>query len=308
MIWRTPYLTAMFQKYLSKKTKSIEYINNANLKEFCTFRIGGCAKHLFIIHDTDTLLIVCYICKVLNIKFKIIGLGANILFDDAGYNGVIIVNKSDKILIKDNYIYADSGVLVSSIIAKCKQHQLNGLEALAGIPSTLGGAMINNLGAFNVSISELTVWVECFDINALEIKIRLKNIDCKFNYRDSIFKDGNYIITRIKLQLKHGTNKEINNNIKEAITKKTTTQPLDYPSAGSIFKRCEIIPAKVIDELGLKETRFGNAEISKKHAGFIINTNNATSRDVLKLINFIKQKVINATNVDLKEEIEYVKP
>ncbi|MBQ9795763.1 MAG: UDP-N-acetylmuramate dehydrogenase, partial [Clostridia bacterium] len=174
------------------------------------------------------------------------------------------------------------------------------------IPSTVGGAVVNSLGAFDTNFSDFVEYVECYHKNDLTKKLRLSNEECKFGYRTSLFKKGDYIITRVKLRLFEDDKTLIQQRIQEAIKKKKFTQPLDYPSAGSVFKRGNIIPAKVIDELGLKGTKIGGAEISTKHAGFIINTNSATSKDVKELISLIQEKVKTATNEQLETEIEFV--
>ena len=317
-----------------------EILKDVCLKDFCTFKIGGKAKFLFVATKIEDLIDVCLFAKLHNIKYKIIGLGANLLFDDLGYNGLIIVNKTNKICFalgdpstplrmtaKDNsnchseqtkcveeshkrsdkcFVLVDSGVNVTNLIMKCCERSLCGFECLAGIPSTVGGAVVNSLGAFDTSFSDYVEWVECYHKSDLTKKLRLSKDECKFSYRSSLFKCGNYIITKVKLRLFEDDKTLIQKRIKEAVEKKKSTQPLDKPSAGSVFKRSNIIPAKVIDELGLKGTKIGGAEISTKHAGFIVNSNFATSKDVKQLITLIQEKVKSATNEDLTPEIEFV--
>ena len=283
-----------------------EIKEDVGLKDFCTFRIGGRAKFLFVAHDTTTLIKVCLYAKTHNIKYKIIGLGANLLFDDLGYNGLVIVNKTNNILFRKYAVYCDSGVNVTNLIMKCYARSLCGFERLAGIPSTVGGAVVNSLGAFDTNFSDYVEYVECYHKSDLTKKLRLSYEECKFDYRTSLFKSGEYIITRVKLRLIQDDKTLIQQRIKEAVEKKKATQPLDKFSAGSVFKRGNIIPAKVIDELGLKGTKIGGAEISTKHAGFIINTNSATSKDVKQLITLIQEKVKSATNEDITPEIEFV--
>lgn len=286
---------------------NFEVLNNVSLKDFCTFHIGGSAKFLCIAKSNTQLIEVCNYCKTHNIRYKIIGLGANLLFDDLGFDGMIIVNKSNKILFRKLAVYVDAGVNVTSLIMTCYARSLCGFECLAGIPSTIGGAVVNSLGAFNTTLSDFVEYVECYNKSNLNKKLRLTNKQCKFGYRTSIFKNGDYIISRVKLRLIQDDKTLIQQRIADSIEKKKTTQPLDYPSAGSVFKRGKIIPAKAIDELGLKGTKIGGAEISIKHAGFIINTHSATSEDVKQLISLIQDKVKSTYNENLEIEIEFVK-
>lgn len=303
MTWKMQSWVAKFQEFLMD---NFEFESLVDLKDFCTFKIGGSAKFLFVVHDTSTLIKVCLYAKAHNIKYKLIGLGANLLFDDLGYNGLIIVNKTNEILFRKNYIYVSSGIHITNLIMKCALRSLCGFERLAGIPSTVGGAVVNSLGAFDTNFSDYVEYVECYHKTDLTKKLRLNHEECKFGYRTSLFKNGEYIITRVKLKLFEDNQTLIQKRIKEAVEKKKSTQPLDQYSAGSVFKRGNIIPAKVIDELGLKGTKIGGAEISTKHAGFIINTDNATSKDVKDLIKLIQEKVKSATNEDLTPEIEFV--
>ena len=277
---------------------------DANLKNYCTFKIGGNAKYLIIVNSYNSLIKVCKQLKLHNIKCKIIGMGANLLFDDLGFNGAIIVNKTNNLEFSGTTVVADGGVNLTHLIIQASELGLSGLENLSGIPSTLAGGIVNNVGAFGTEIADCVESVECYDEN-FKKKILTKK-DCEFEYRNSVFKRKNLIITKAILKLKQNEKSLIKKRINDAILKKSTTQPLNYPSAGSVFKRCEIIPAKVIDELGLKGTNIGGAEISTKHAGFIVNNSSATSKDVKDLINLIKEKVKTVHNVDLKEEIEFV--
>ncbi len=285
--------------------KDYNYYLYADLKKYCTFKIGGKAKYVVEVYNIPALINVCYKCKLHNIKYKAIGLGANLLFSDAGFDGVIIVNKASQIMFRKTNVYATSGVVVSNLISKCIEHNLSGLEYLAGIPSTVGGAITNSLGAFNADFANFVEYVVCLDLNNFKI-VKLDNSQCQFGYRTSIFKSGNFIILKTKLKLQHLDKAKIKENFLVALNKKISTQPLNYPSAGSVFKRTDVIPAKLIDELGLKGLRTNGASVSTKHAGFIINEGGASSSDVIDLINKIKAKVKKAYQVDLPLEIEIV--
>ncbi len=301
-------INSFYTRQLEEKTLTpaeIEYLPNAPLSQFCTFGIGG-ETTLFIAHSTKAMLIIAKFCVKYGIKFKVIGLGANLLFDDKGYKGIIIVNAIEYYRIDDTSIILGAGVTNNQLMELCIEYGLTGLENLAGIPATMGGAITNNLGALGCQISDVVEYVDCYSLSNLDKKIRLTNTECAFSYRDSIFKHNNYIITEIKLNLKRGLKDNIHKQIISNIIKKINSQPIDHASAGSIFKRGDIIPALVIDQLGLKGTRVGGACVSSKHSGFIINDKNAKSSDVKQLITLIKTKVKTALNADLTEEIEIV--
>ena len=173
--------------------------NNNELKNYCTFKIGGKAKFLFICLNKQNLINVCKFCNQHNIRYKIIGLGANLLFDDNGFDGAIIVNKSNKLYVKNNFVYAESGIPIAQLINHCAKKNLGGMENLAGIPATLGGAIFNNLGAFNTQICDFVEYVEVVQKNELNKTIKLSKNECGFGYRHSIFSENNYIITKVKL-------------------------------------------------------------------------------------------------------------
>ncbi len=288
------------------KIENYSHLLDADLKKFCTFKIGGKAKHLFIVYSITTLLDVCSICNSHNIRYKIIGQGSNLLFDDRGYNGAIIVNKSENFIFRKTYLYCDAGVNLNALINASMNKNLSGLEFFAGIPSSVGGAIVNSLGAFNHQISDLVEEVICYKKSDPKRRIILSKNDCKFGYRTSIFKDDKFIITRVKLKLTTDEKSRILDRMKKCLNRKLMTQPIDKCSAGSIFKRSTLIPAKIIDDLGLKGTRIGDAEISNKHSGFIINKKNATSMDVQNLIKYINDIVYQKYNQKLELEIEIV--
>lgn len=308
------------------------YYKDASLKDYNTFRLNSKTDKLYIVYSVSTLYSVCYKCFTQNIKYKVIGMGANLVFSDEKFNGAIIVNRTSELSFDADSVIAESGVNLTNSIQKCFMRSLGGFERLAGIPATVGGAITNNVGAFNTTFSEHVEWVQGFMKNDPTKKFKLTHDECKFGYRDSIFKSGEFIITHAKINLHTLSPKLIKANINKAINKKRDSQPLELPSAGSVFKRIDLkneieketcdelanknlsnlsdkqlfIPAKVIDELGLKGLTVGGAQISTKHAGFIVNTGNATSSDIKKLISIIKEKVKSATGVDLIEEIEFV--
>lgn len=286
--------------------ENLKFIKNAKLKNYCTFQIGGKAKYLYVATSNDKLIKVCVYLKEHNISFKIIGYGSNLLFDDKGYKGAIIINKASGIKFSKNYAIVDCGTPLATLIDECTKRKLSGLENLVGIPSTVGGALVNNCGAYDVEIGNTVEWVEVVAKNNLTKLIKLNNSQCKFSYRTSIFKNDNYIILRAKLKLKPEKIEVINETKRDCLFKKQRSQPLSMPSAGCIFKRCEIIPAKVIDEYGLKYTMIGKAQVSHLHSNFIVNTGNAKAKHVKALISLIQQRIYEYCNVMMPIEIEFV--
>ena len=299
-------MLSSMQKYRKSSNECI-IIPHAPLSEYCTMKVGGRAKVLIKALSTHIIIKICRYCISHRIKFKIIGQGANLIFSDNGYDGIIIVNCSDKLLFRKNHVYIDSGVSISSLITLAKTKNLGGIENLAGIPSSVGGAVVNSLSAWNTNFTDYIEYVECYHISDLDHKLKLTNEQCKFGYRSSIFKSNEYIITRVKICLNHACQSIIQTNIISALSRKSSSQPLDLPSAGSVFKRDQdIIPALIIDKLGLKGTTIGGAMISTKHAGFIVNTGNSTAENILDLVNLVRRKVKYAYDIDLSPEIEFV--
>lgn len=284
--------------------KDIEVYQNESLKKYCTFKIGGLAKYLIIVKTTKALINIVKMCEEKNIKYKVIGRGANLLFSDNGYDGVIIVNRSSKIRIKENILEVDSGCNINFLCQELSKLSLGGLEFSYGIPSSLGGAICNNMGAFGGEIGPLVKSVKILENGKISIISQKK---CNFSYRNSIFLQKNAIILSAKLKFETGNPTEIKKNMLANLKRKSDSQPTDVPSAGSVFRRMnEFMPAKVIDLLHMKGTKFGDAMISSKHAGFIVNVGNATSQDVKSLINYIQEKVFFHYSILLQPEIEFV--
>ena len=306
MKWKTQFFLRKYRMCFMNKELKVKIIKNANLKDFCTFKIGGSADFAFVVENTYSLIKFCKVCKEIGVRFKVIGLGANLLFSDDGFNGGIIVNRSNSIKFKGKSVFADSGVHVSSLIQKCITRNLGGIENLMGIPATIGGAVVNSLSAFNTNFTDFVEHVICYDIENDKI-IKLTAKECEFGYRTSVFKHNNLVVLQVKIKLNHCNALTIEENAVNAVQRKKLSQPLNMPSAGSVFKRGEdFIPSLIIDKLGLKGERIGDAQISTKHAGFIVNLGSATAEDVKKLIDYIKNEVRSSTGNELETEIEFV--
>lgn len=274
------------------------------LKNHCTIKIGGKARYVLVASSVQAILQAINVCSNNNIKYKIIGMGANLLFDDKGFDGAIIVNKANKITLGKKKLVVESGTNISYLCQFMCQHNLKGLEFAFGIPSTVGGAIVNNMGAFGSEFSDLIESVSVYKGGKI---FDLKKSECQFAYRSSIFSDGSYVILGATLKKQISDSQLIKAKMLENLSKKTSAQPTDCASAGSVFKRVQnFLPARAIDELRLKGRQIGGAMISSKHSGFIINAADASCKDVLELIELVQEKIFFHYGVLLQAEIEYV--
>jgi len=303
---------------------------NVLLKNYTTFRIGGPARYFFVAKNKTELIEVIKTAKKLKLPFFILGGGSNLLVSDKGFNGILIKIRNTKYEIpacpagrQNTKIMAEAGVMLGELVNILAKAGLSGLEWAVGIPGTIGGAIRGNAGAFGYSMADVVKSVEVLEIPDFQFSIFnfqfsnkfqipnskiLKNKDCKFGYRDSIFKSNkNLIILSAELQLKKGNKKEIQEKMKEYLNYRKETQPLNLPSAGSIFKNPKGFSAgELIEGCGLKGKRIGNVKISEKHSNFIVNLGNGKAKDVIKLIKLIKQKVKKKFGVVLEEEIQFL--
>lgn len=199
-----------------------------------------------------------------------------------------------------------AGALNGALAYKCFNNSITGFEFAGGIPGTIGGAVYMNAGAFGGEMSQIVSKVKIMDLDTLQIRI-LTNLDISFSYRHSIFQNMKCVILEVELIMGKDDKVAIGNRYQEIKKKRFETQPLNVPSAGSIFKRGEdFIPAKLIDEAGLKGYTIGGAQVSPKHAGFIVNTGEASTKDVMELIKFIKNEIYKKYGVKLETEVRYI--
>lgn len=284
-----------------------EVIENVDLKKYNTYKIGGKSKYIVKPFNIESLKNLISFLNKKNIKFLVLGKGSNVILPDEDYNGaIILLDNLNKIYIKNNVVEVESGIILSQYINKIIDEGLGGLENLFGIPGTLGGAIVGNVGCYGNTISDYLESVTYLENN--EIKTLSKD-ECNFKYRTSYFKyDKNKIILKAKFNL-YNSNKEVMlMSVKENIAKRKNTQPLEYPNAGSVFRNPENVAAgKLIEDLGLKNYNVNGAYISKKHANFIINKENAKSKDIVKLIEIIKDLVKQNYGIELILEQEIVK-
>lgn len=279
----------------------LEVIEKADLKKYCTFKIGGRGTIVFPKNVVELKKLIRE-CQKLNKNYFILGNGSNLLFSDFEINTILVSLKyfNEIRQVKKDEVFVGAGVNLFPLNIYLKNHNLSGLEWSYGIPGSIGGAIFMNAGAFGHSISENILNVKVIKCGKVE-NISKKNLE--FSYRKS---NINGIILGATMKFKEGNLDEIAFLQQDFLERRKMSQPYDKFSAGSVFKRNiekNIIPAKIIDTFGLKGTRIGGAEISKKHAGFIVNNGDAKAIDVLALIEYIKYK----TGEDLELEIIYVK-
>ena len=278
-----------------------------SLSTLTTYKTGGIAKLVVYPNNINNLKQMLKLIHKYNIKYFILGKGSNTLFSDKEFNGVIIkLDKLNNFKIKQTEIYVESGMILSKLVQASIKNELTGLEFAIGIPGTIGGAIYMNAGAYGNNMSNIVK-----SVIVLNEKFQIKEIPLeklKFDYRYSIFQDNkNLICVAANIKLEHGNHEEIASKIKENLLKRKNSQPLEYPSAGSVFRNPEgNYASKIIEELGLKGKNIGGAEISTKHANFIINKNNASSSDILNLIKLVQKEVKDKYKIDLKLEQQLV--
>lgn len=296
------YMLELYNELITKIDKTRVLLNEPMTKH-TTFKIGGLADIFVKIETKEELENSLEIAKKNNIPITVIGNGSNVLVMDKGIRGIVIKLDLKDIKIDNDLIYVEAGVLLPRLARVACDNSLTGLEGIAGIPGTFGGAIYMNSGAHGMDISDKIISITYIDEN-LEIKTINKE-EAEFSYRKSIFQNKKWIILSGALRLENGKQEEIKEKMQSFLETRKQNQPLNMPSAGSVFKRGEnYISAKLIDECGLKGKNIGGAQVSEKHAGFIVNNGNATAKDVLELIDFIKQQVDDKFGVELKTEIK----
>lgn len=284
---------------------------NEPMKKYTTFRIGGNAECLIKIDNKEDLKEIIEFSKKEKIPITIIGNGSNVLVLDGGIKGITLMIKLENYKIieqresQDIIVEVDAGCRLGLLGQIFLKEELTGFEEISGIPGTFGGAIKMNAGAYGKEMKDITEEVTVLDYYGNE-KI-IKKEELEFGYRTSLFKNKKYIILKVKIKLKRGKEEEIKAKMQELKSCRIEKQPIEYPNAGSTFKRGEdFITAKLIEDAGLKGYTIGGAMVSTKHSGFIINKNNASSKDVLNLVKYIKDKVEGKFGKKIELEIEII--
>ncbi len=281
----------------------IKYAENEPMKKHTSFRIGGPAD-LFVSPENVGELKAAYdIAKSCDIPVTVVGNGSNLLVSDKGIEGMVIcLERMNRIAVEDFLISAQAGALLGKIAAEAAICEFTGMEFAAGIPGSVGGAVVMNAGAYGGEMKDIVAYVRAFKDGKI---VKIDGENCGFGYRHSIFSEGEYIIVEVVLNLSPGKKEVIHEQMKELALRRREKQPLEYPSAGSTFKRPEgNFAGALIEQAGLKGFSVGDAQVSEKHAGFVINKGNATCEQVLELVRQVKNKVFENSGVMLEEEIK----
>ena len=282
-------------------------IEDYELKNHTTYKVGGKAICAVIPEDEKKLITLLSFLRDNNIKYKVLGNGSNVIFNDSGYNGVIIkLDNFNHLNITGNKIVVGAGYPLNKLALRVSRLGFTGMEFAAGIPGTVGGAVYMNAGAYKSDMGYILTSIKVLTPD-YQIKV-MKNKELDFHYRTSFLQNNkDYICLEATISLIKGNSEEIIELINERKKRRLETQPLEYPSAGSVFRNPEgDFAGRLIEEIGYKGKSIGGACVSEKHANFIINTGSATGEEVKELINEIKQKIKEKYNIELKVEQEFV--
>ncbi|MDH4330475.1 MAG: UDP-N-acetylmuramate dehydrogenase [Candidatus Moranbacteria bacterium] len=306
---------------------SADIQKNVLLAPYTTFKIGGPAKFFAEAKNEKEIIEVVRFSKENNLETFVLAGGSNILVNDDGFDGVVLRMRNTSIEIGDRVIHCGAGAKFSEVVLKSVRNNLSGLEWAIGVPGDIGGAIRGNAGCFGGEISELVKEVKVLNMDNFEIETYTKK-DCKFSYRNSIFKENKHLlVVSAVFELSKGEKKESQKILRDIVLKRNSAQPKNF-SAGSFFKNPKvdnnkiiqefekdtgkpvkdgIVPAAwIIESLGLKGEKIGGATVSKKHANFIINSGQASAKDVIMLSSIIKQKAREEFGIQLQEEVQMV--
>lgn len=288
---------------LKTLSPEIIYIDEP-MNKHTSFKIGGPADVLVMPENVEDVRRVMEICKENACPFHIVGNGSNLLVGDDGIRGVVLKLSENfsHVNIDGGRVMAQSGILLSKLSNKVVEKSLGGFEFASGIPGTIGGAVFMNAGAYGGEmkdvVREVTVLTREGEV------VTLSNDELDFGYRRSAIQKNKHIVLEVSLELNEKPYDDIKSIIDELTEKRTTKQPLSLPSAGSTFKRPEgYYAGKLIDDAGLRGLRYGDAQVSEKHCGFIVNRGSATSADVLRLISLVQKVVLDKFGVSLEPEV-----
>lgn len=290
----------------SIKNRGIKFSPNEPMSRHTTFKIGGPADVFVSVRDADELAFCLAAAKAQNVPYFICGKGSDLLVSDGGVEGAVItLNDMRKTVIDGTSVTVEAGQSVQALCLTLQKAGLSGFEFAYGIPGTVGGAVYMNAGAYGGETADRVVSVKYLDASGEIKEITKENAD--FSYRNSVFQQNGGIILSAKFEFCRGDSREILDRMNGYLARRKAKQPLEFPSAGSVFRRPEgNFAGTLIEKSGLKGARIGGAAVSEKHAGFIVNTGGATSEDVKKLIEKIQKKVLSDSGVELQTEVIFI--
>ena len=297
-------INTIFVEEIKKIVGEENVLLNEPMKKHTTFRSGGEAELYINVLSSENLVELIKYLKEHNIEYSVLGRGSNVLVKDGGIDSVVISTSMMKNLsVKDNIIEADAGVSLALIANEALKNELEGFEFASCIPGSLGGGVFMNAGAHGGELKDVLVDVTVFD--GKDIKVLLPD-ELDLSYRHSNVEEKGYVVLSARIKLRKGDTEKIKNKMAENKEYRVNAQPME-PSAGSTFKRPEgYIAAKLIDDAGLKGFHVGDAYVSEKHAGFIVNKNKAKSKDILEVIDYVKKEVYNKYKIQLEEEVRII--
>lgn len=299
-------------RQIKEALPGLRLLENEPMAEHCSFRIGGPVRALAIPSDVSSVSKICYYLKMNHIAPYILGNGTNILFPDEGLKDLFIISTerlTKMFLLPDGAVYAEAGVSLARLASFAQQNELQGLEFASGIPGSVGGGLIMNAGAYGGELKDVVESVVLYYLPEQRL-YELSREQCAFAYRSSLFQRlGGCVLLSAVFRMEKGSGEEVAAKMRELNQRRRDKQPLDLPSAGSAFKRPEgHFAAALIDQAGLKGFSIGGAQVSEKHAGFVVNTGSATSHDVYDLMMEIRKKVYDSSGIVLEPEIVILPP
>ncbi|MBQ4354196.1 MAG: UDP-N-acetylmuramate dehydrogenase [Clostridia bacterium] len=301
-------LIRLTDAYNQRAGQTISYKTDEPMSRHTTFRVGGIADLYMIPENRESLIALCKMIGETGVRAYFLGNGSNVLFDDAGFRGAVVsLSSLRRIEVSGTTITAEAGTTLAALTKTARDASLTGLEFAYGIPGSVGGAVTMNAGAYGGEIAcvlQESTYLDPADFTVHTIPASEHN----YSYRESVYKHTNRVILCAAFQLKEGNRDEIAAQMEDFMNRRVTKQPLEYPSAGSVFKRYPgRYTGQMIEEAGLKGYTIGGAQVSEKHAGFIINIGSASSKDILELIEHIKKVILDKFGCALECEILHVK-
>lgn len=296
----------MLRRALEQRCPALELREREGMARHTTFRLGGPVRLMALPQTREEAVCAVRTAWEMEMEPFFLGNGSNLLVPDEGVERFVVklMDGLTGCRAAGETIFAESGLLLSRLANTALEHGLTGLEFAHGIPGTLGGAVTMNAGAYGGEMAQVVTAVDCLNVDGSVERVT----DCGFGYRYSHFSDGKRLILGAELQLRRGDRGEIRAKMDDLMNRRKSKQPLEYPSAGSMFKRpAGCFAAALIDQCGLKGYTVGGAQVSEKHAGFVVNRGGATCGDVLRLVDGVRERVLKETGVELEMEVKLLK-